>query len=312
VSAAFGFPVRAWLAEDDNGRPLGGVAFCELDDLGGHRLVSLPFSDCGDPLFASPEAWRVLLSRLQSSGIPVHFRCLFADRLPLEDGLSVTGRASWHRLSVSGSEDELWQGIAPAARRAIRRAQRGGVEIRTLEGAADRDAFHRMHVALRKRKYRLLAQPPQFFEAIEDRFQAIGGWHGLAAVLDGRLIAATMYLRWGDVLYYKFNASDESALAARPNSLLVWAGIQLAKRLGCAALDLGPSRTEQPGLIRFKRSFGAEELELRFLRWTPPDWRPQPPGGSAVLRELIDLLTDPAVPDEITARAGAALYRFLA
>jgi hypothetical protein len=31
------------------------------------------------------------------------------------------------------------------------------------------------------------------------------------------------------------------------------------------ALDLGPSDDNQPGLIRFKREFGAAERELRFL-----------------------------------------------
>lgn len=309
---AYGFPLRAWIAADGAGKPAGGVAFCELDDLAGRRVVCLPFSDCADPLFASPAVWQVLFAHLRSAEVPVHLRCLFEDRVQPVEGLSIAKQAPWHRISVTGNEDELWRRIAPPARRSIRRAERAGVEIRPLHGDADRDAFHCLHVALRKRKYRLLAQPARFLAALEHRFEAGSGWQSLAAELDGRMIAGTIYLRWGDVLYYKFNASEIDALAVRPNHLLVWAGMRLAKRLGCTALDLGPSRSDQPGLVRFKRSFGAEELRLRFLSWTPPGWRQAEPSGTHRLREVVELLTSPELPDELTARGGAALYRFLA
>ena len=152
---------------------------------------------------------------------------------------------------------------------AIRRAEGAGVEIRPLIGVEGLHGFLDLHAALRKRKYRLLAQP-----ACSSRrsrhFAAVQGWHPLGAFIDGRLIAATIYLRWGDVLYYKFNASALDALAVRPNNLLIWAGAKLARSLGCRALDLGPSDDDQPGLIRFKRGFGAAERELTFFRWSPP------------------------------------------
>jgi len=59
----------------------------------------------------------------------------------------------------------------------------------------------------------------------------------------------------------------------RPNNLLVWSSIELARSLGCRTLDFGPSDDDQPGLIRFKRQFGAAERELRFLRYIPPEWQ---------------------------------------
>ena len=91
-----------------------------------------------------------------------------------------------------------------------------------------------------------------------------------------------------------------------------WAGIQLAKRLGCTTLDLGPSDDDQPGLIRFKQGYGAWELELRFLRWTPPDWQQDQSDTRRIMGEMTSLFTEPSVPDDVTARAGAALYRFFA
>jgi CelD/BcsL family acetyltransferase involved in cellulose biosynthesis len=313
VADAYGFIIRAYLVDDAPGKAAGGVAFCEIDDFAGHRLVAMPFSDTCDPLFTSFDAWRALYRQLQSHRVPVNLRCLIEHRVLGEESLSIVKRARWHRLSVVPPPEDLWSGLAAAGRRAIRKAERAGVEIRPLTGEEGRDGFYRLHVALRKRKYRLLAQPPAFFEAIARRFNEVGGWHPLGAFLGGRLIAATVYLRWGDTLYYKFNASALDALGARPNNLLVWAGIRLARSMGCRSLDLGPSDDNQPGLIRFKRGFGAEEQELRFLRWTPPGWRDDREAEARrILGEMTSLVTAPDVPDEITARGGKIFYRYFA
>ncbi len=312
LTDAYGFRIRAYVAMDGDGAIRGGVPFCELDDCVGRRLAVLPFSDCCDPLASSPDVWRLLLAQLQSHGLPVNMRCM-ADRVVTNSSLQVTKRARWHTLSVAPSQEALWDGLASPVRRAIQKAKRAGVEVRPLCADEGREGFHKLHVALRKSKYRLLAQPSIFFEAIAQRFGASGDWLPLGAFLDGRLIAATIYLRWRDTLYYKFNASAPDALSVRPNNLLLWEGVSLARSLGCHTLDLGPSDDDQPGLIRFKRNFGAAEHELRFLRWTPPGWQDE--RGVEIRRllgEVTTLLTDLGIPDEVTARAGAALYRFFA
>jgi hypothetical protein len=285
----------------------------EINDLLGHRLVSLPFSDVADPLLRDREAWPSLKAALGEYGVPVMLRCL-EERSPVCDAdCLVTKLARWHTLSVDAPEEALRAGFGDATRRAIAKGARAGVEVRPLEGAEGLSQFVRLHQGLRKRKYRMLAQPRQFFDSIADRFGAVGGWHPLGAWHGDRLLAATIYLRWGNTLYYKFNASDQFGLGLRPNNLLVWAGVLLAKKLGCTHLDLGPSDDDQPGLIRFKREFGAPERELRFLRWTPPGCRVESRTElRAVLGEVTRLLTAPAIPDEVTGAAGDSLYRLFA
>jgi CelD/BcsL family acetyltransferase involved in cellulose biosynthesis len=171
--------------------------------------------------------------------------------------------------------------------------------------------FLRIHTGVRKGKYHLLPQPLAFFQAVRSRFDAIGGWHPLVAARGNEILAATVYLRYGSTLFYKFNASDPATLSARPNDLLVWSGIELAARLGCRSLDFGVSDDDQPGLIRFKRGFGSEEREIRVLASGPP----LPAAHSqfrALLTDLTALLTDPAVPDEVAEQAGDILYRYFA
>lgn len=311
IAEGYGFKIRSYLATTTSGQLVGAVAYCEIDDFTGHRIVSLPFSDTCDPLVTSIDAWRELFTALQSRGLSVNLRCLKEHRVLATERIEIVKTAHWHRLSVEGSMEELWRRVSPEARRAIRRSERSAVEVRPLEGDRDRAVFHQLHVALRKAKYRLLAQPLRFFELLEQRFQEIGAWHSLAAHLGPRMIAGAIYLRWGDTLYYKFNASAADALHTRPNNRLVWEGVRVAKSLGCRYLDLGPSDNDQPGLIRFKQSFGAEEYELRFLRWTPVGWQDFPERRK-VLTEFTRHMTDPAISNETAADAGSVFYRFFA
>jgi hypothetical protein len=310
LTDAYGLEVRAYLVSDPAGTPLGGLPFCEIADALGPRLVSLPFSDACDPLVASQASWEALFARLRAHGVPVHLRCLDGPIAPADERLTTVKRARWHTLSIDVPPEAQWAGLDGSTRRAIRKAGRCGVVIRPLEGSEGLRGFYGLHVALRKRKYRLLAQPLVFFEAIARRFGEADGWFPLGAYLGDRLVAATIYLRWGETLYYKFNASALDALDARPNNLLVWEGISRARSLGCRRVDLGPSDDDQPGLIRFKRYFGAAEKELRFLRYTPPEWQDER-GAEArrLLGALTELFTAPDVPDDVAARAGALLYR---
>jgi CelD/BcsL family acetyltransferase involved in cellulose biosynthesis len=310
---AYGFAPRACLALDSHGVVQGGVAYCAVNDALGPRVLSLPFSDACDPLLASPQAWPVLLAALQAQGLPLHLRCLDEPAPATDPQLSVAKRARWHTLALDPGTDALWAGFESGARRAIRKAERAGLAVRPMTGSVAAEDFRRLHVALRKRKYGLLAQPPAFFAAIARRFGEVDGWFPLGAYVGDRLVAATVYLRWGDTLYYKFNASCLDALEERPNNLLVWAGIGLARTLGCRRLDLGPSDDDQPGLIRFKRQFGAAERELAFLRHVPPEWRDDRAAElRKLLGELTRTLTAPDVPDEVAGRAGALLYRLFA
>ncbi|MEO8667552.1 MAG: GNAT family N-acetyltransferase [Bauldia sp.] len=312
VRDAYDLPIRAAVLSDAAGRPSAGIAFARLEAPPAPRLLAAPFCDACDPLFTDHAEWSELLSLLESDGIPVHLRCLDAE-IPDEQRFTVVKRARWHRIALADTSEARWNALDSSVRRAVAKARRAGLAIQPLEPGAGLVAFHRLHVALRKAKYRLLAQPLAFFEAIARRFQAAGKWHALGASKGDRLVAGTVYLRWGDVLYYKFNASSLTDLDERPNDLLLWEGMELASALGCSHLDLGPSDDDQPGLIRFKRQFGATERELRFLRRDPPGWDERPGIATRqLLGDITDLLTRPEVPDDIAMEAGRRLYRYFA
>lgn len=296
---------------DDDGQPMAGMHFCEISDIRGDRTVSLPFSDYCDPLVADWDQWSTLRDSLVDANHPINMRCLRND-IPLGDSeFAQPKRAKWHGIDLSADTEEHWSRIDSSARRAIRKAEKMGLSARLAANEDDLRSFFRLHLGIRKYKYRLLAQPYRFFQNIWRIFSADSRAALMLAETEGQVVGAVMYLEWGSTLYYKFSASSASHLEYRPTDLLIWEGIKLAKSRGLGFLDLGLSDWDQDGLIRYKRKFATEEGRITFLHHAsdkPVSKQEQqvPP----LLGTFTDLLTDPSVPDEITERAGDALYRY--
>jgi CelD/BcsL family acetyltransferase involved in cellulose biosynthesis len=287
------------------------MPWCRIDDVRGARVVGLPFSDFCGPLLAAPDAWEPLANTLSAHEMPVRFRSLDAGPLLVHPNVTQTGRLHWHGIDVAAGADVARRAYAPAARRGVHHAERAGVHTELLSDA-QLDEFIALHVGVRKHKYGLLAQPHAFFDALRAHFTAVDGWFPLAARHEDKVIAVTVYLRWRDTLYYKFNASHPDALPLRPNNLLVDAGIELACVLGCRRLDFGASDEDQPGLVRFKRQFGAEEGLITALSIGGQGDDPRDVAARRVLAAMQAIFCDAAVPDAVTAKAGDLLYRYFA
>jgi CelD/BcsL family acetyltransferase involved in cellulose biosynthesis len=310
VCRSYGFAPEARLAVDAAGEPVGGFAWVAVDDVRGRRLSSLPFSDRADPLVPDAATWSALLDAAKTGDEQLTLRCL-ADSPALADPrLRTVGEAAWHATPLDADLDELHRRIAGPSRRNIAAARRAGVRVEVRDDLDAVRAFHRLHVGLRKHKYRLLAQPREFFENIWHEFSAGGRCVTLLASLGDEVIAGAMFLEWHDVLYYKFGASAPTHLRVRPNDAVYWAGIRWGVERGLRLLDWGLSDLDQPGLVAFKRKWASVErriVTLRSGRWVQG---PEQERFGRELGELTRLLTDPSVPDEITARAGAVLYRY--
>lgn len=311
LTDTYGFEIRAYLRLDGAGQPVAGLPFCRVGDIRGERIVTLPFSDYCDPLVDDQEGWQLLTEPLLREGRPFTIRCLH-NAVPLADErFKLVNKAKWHGLDLQPSLELLWQGLDGSARRAINKAQREGIRVRLAESVEEMRAFFRLHLGMRKNKYRLLAQPYLFFENIWYHLVEKGLGFLLTAVYQDQMIGGVFFLEWQDTLYYKFNASTPSQLTFRPNDLLIWEGIQYGKAKGYSRLDFGLSDWDQEGLVRYKGKFATEEKTISFLKYLPAN------GTAAhekqvgeLLPQLTAIFTDKAVPDAITERAGDILYRF--
>ena len=303
--------IKANVLLDNQDQPEAGVHFCEIADIRGKRIISLPFSDYCDPLVRDEDQWRAVSEPLIHQHQTISMRCLHND-VPLGDvQFEQVKRAKWHGIDLEGDEDYLLARIESSARRAIRKAEKSGVTVRLARNEDDVRAFFKLHLGIRKYKYRLLAQPYAFFQNIWNIFSDAGKAALMLACVDDEVIGSVMYLGWGSTLYYKFSASSAAHLEHRPTDLLIWEGMKFAKRQGYAFLDLGLSDWDQDGLVRYKRKFATEEGTISFLQHkVERAISPQERAVPGLLSTFTDLLTDPSVPDDLTERAGDAIYRY--
>lgn len=310
LTDTYGWGAHAHVLLDDQGSPQAGIPFCRIADVFGKRIVALPFSDYCDPLAGDPHAWSLLTEGLLHEYCPISVRCLH-NRLPIGDKrFALVKQAKWHGVDLRPELDALWQGMHDSSRRAIKKSQREGVEIRVAESEADLRAFFEMHLKVRKYKYGLLAQPFRFFQNIWRHFVQAERGFLLLAIYQDKIVAGDFFLEWKDTLYYKFNASNADGLSHRPNDLLTWEGIKRAKARGLAFLDFGLCDWDQEGLARYKRKFGAEEKTISFLQHLPNG--PSTPAQKELrdlLGQLTQRFTDRLVPDLVTEKAGEDLYR---
>lgn len=306
VARTYGFDARAVVIRDGD-QVVAGMPFVRVEGLGGPRVVVGPFSDYCDPLVADPGAWPALAAWIDRQDVPVRVRSLRWRPPPTQSALASAGKAHWHGLRVESDPDDMLAGMRKSARRDIRKAARSPIEVVVGESLKDLREFHQIHVDVRRQKYRLLAQPFAFFEAIWDSFVAKGQGELKLARLDGETVAGVLFLTHGDRRYYKFSASKPGQREVSPNDAIVWSAIQDAVTSGVRLIDFGLSDWDQDGLARYKAKFGADSGEIAFMTGGTPV---AAPAVAEVFEPLTELLTDPDVPSDVTVRAGELLYRW--
>jgi CelD/BcsL family acetyltransferase involved in cellulose biosynthesis len=313
LARTYDFPIRASVLTDDRSHPIAGVPYCVIDGLPAKRIATPPFSDFCDPIVSDAAEWDAVFAPLFAEDCTITVRSLHRDIAAIGTGMNVVGRAKWHGLDLAPGSEAIWEGLHGSARRAVRKAQNGGVIVRPASTLEELRSFYELHLGIRKYKYRLLAQPFEFFETIWDEFVVPGNGSLLLAFLDDKIVGGVFFLEWKGVLYYKFNASDPDLVSVRPNDLVIWTAIEQAGSKALTKLDFGLSDWDQEGLVRYKRKYASEEKTISFLRHEPAaDESREAEQIRSILPVLTDLLPDEAVPDAATERAGDLLYRLFA
>ncbi|HZA16186.1 MAG TPA: GNAT family N-acetyltransferase, partial [Pseudonocardiaceae bacterium] len=224
VCATYGFtPVSSLLGCDEithDGQPRAGLAWVPISDIRGDRLSSLPFSDRAEPLIDDEADWKVLADGVITAAAPLTLRCFDTAVAVGDPRFTRVATAAWHGTPLDGSIEEIRQRLSQHARRNIAISERAGVRVEAHTGGDAVRRFHGLHVSLRKRKYRLLAQPCELFDHIWEAFSPSDAIVTMLAHAGDELIAGAVFLTWSGVLYYKFGASRHEHLALRPNDAI--------------------------------------------------------------------------------------------
>lgn len=311
LASAYGLRHFLLGAAGADGGVAAGLPVIETSDpVRGRRWIGLPFTDVCPPLVAPGVDWadaiRSFDERRRVAGARVlEIRTAIDSTLaaPMDAGVI-------HELELERDADAVFRSFRSQTQRNIRKAVRSGVSIEASRSEHDLlDVFYGLHLRTRRRQG-IPVQPKRFFHAL--RTHMLGAGHGfvLVARLDGRPVAAAVFLTGGGTIVYKFGASDPSFLAARPNNLLFWEAIRWGCEHGYRHFNFGRSDHENAGLRSFKSGWGAEERPLVYSLLTDdagaaPRAYPARPGRA--VRKAIT-----AAPLAVCRLLGEALYRYAA
>jgi lipid II:glycine glycyltransferase (peptidoglycan interpeptide bridge formation enzyme) len=146
---------------------------------------------------------------------------------------SIQPRSSVH-VDLGRPEEAILAGCSKGHKADIKRAERGGVQVR-VGGAEDLPAFYAIMEGTGARaKFGIHAA--SYYEAAWRRFQPRSRL--LLAELGGRAVAAHMVFADAARGLYLYSGADEEGLRSGANHLLEWHAIRWARGLGCASYDL--------------------------------------------------------------------------
>lgn len=235
--------------------------------LTGRRGVSLPFTDCCEPILSERMGLPELLEVAIEYGRKAGWRSLelrAGSRLPADIPAS-----AWyyhHTLDLSPGEASVFKGLRESTRRNIRKSQRSAVQV-TFETSEDAlRAFYRLNCMTRK-IHGLPPQPYWFFEKLQDHMLKKG--HGIIVLAShqGETIAGAVFLHFRDRAVYKYGASFKQYQHLRVNNRVMWEGIRWYLENGFRTLSFGRTEPENEGLLQFKRGWGATEETISYVKY---------------------------------------------
>jgi serine/alanine adding enzyme len=170
----------------------------------------------------------------------------------------VAGSVSW-RL-----EGDLLAGMHAHHRRAIRKAERAGVEVSIVERPERLDRFARLYDETMRRQ-----QASEFYFFPAEYWQGLAGREWLLqleAGSGGETLAAILCLATPPWLHYHLGASTEAARSTGASHLLMYAAARWAQERRYEQFHLGAGVGGSGGaLLEWKRRFYPSELREQWI-----------------------------------------------
>jgi serine/alanine adding enzyme len=209
-------------------------------------------------------------------------------------------------VDVTRDPDTLWgESFTHACRKNVNRARREGVRVFAATSEGHARELHRIYELTMDRQGALDSYylPPEYFVSFLD--QLPGNSRILLAELDGRVIAATLYLHDDTDAYSYLGGADHEVQHARPTNAIVHEMIRWTREQGLQRLVLGGGYAPNDGIMRFKASFSPLRADFRVYRHVHlrdeyaglrDAWRRRH-GGAAEQRFFPPYRAEPAPPE---------------
>lgn len=162
---------------------------------------------------------------------------------------------SRHTVALNLDSDDIWMNqISSKNRNMIRKAEKEGVIVVESD---DYEVFRLLYNSTMKDLHaeEFYFFPQKYYEEYSHSFR--GNSMLCLALLNGKVIAGSMFMYSRDYAHYHLSARDRSYSRYAANNLILWYGIQKAKERGCRWLHFGGGTTsdDDDSLLKFKKGF---------------------------------------------------------
>jgi hypothetical protein len=192
----------------------------------------------------------------------IRFHPLLRNHEPLEGLLPVEKRNHTVVVDLTRSEAELLDRMNKKTRNLIRKAEKSGVIIERSEQMDDLRRFVELYLD-RMTKNRAHQKYLFSYDFYEQTVASLGKHASLfVAKLDGKVIAASLFMHRYGFLHYHFSGSDKAYLTLAPNNLLLWTVMKWGKAQGYRQFHLGGGRGKDDELFHFKAGFSPDHAQF--------------------------------------------------
>lgn len=152
--------------------------------------------------------------------------------------------------------DKIWSGFQTRARNMVRKAEKGGVVVRSIQPTENDVAhYYAMLTETFQRQGKRPPHPLAFFRSICRYLAPAGLLQFMVAEKEQRVVAGALFLRHGERMVYLSGTSTAEGARLAANSLIQWSAIQAAAGNGVVEYDLGGAGVHA-AIDKFKESFG--------------------------------------------------------
>ena len=167
-------------------------------------------------------------------------------------------------LDFTKEESELLQKMHPKTRYNIRLAERHGVSVEKVDLSEENfEMFWKLLIETSKRD-KFSTHPKKYYKKM---IETLGGSENDAhialfvAKYKGKPLAAELVMFFGETATYLHGASSEEERGVMAPYAIHWEIIKEVKKMGYKYYDFwGIDEKKWPGVTRFKRGFGGEEI----------------------------------------------------
>jgi hypothetical protein len=233
----------------------------------GRRGVSLPFTDFCPLLKTEDGDGRSLLEFAMETGRARRWKYLECRSRQDEWENGSRSLAFYgHEIDLTVGSDALFKRLDDPVRRGVKKAEKSALQVEFSTDCQSIQTYYSLHCQTRRR-HGVPPQPFRFFQNIQRYILKPGHGFVVTVRLKERPLASAVFLTHGRQAFYKFGASDYTFQQMRPNNLLMWEAMRACARQGYSSLHLGRTSLGQEGLRRFKRSLGASEEIIEYMKY---------------------------------------------